>query len=164
LGSDLGSDSGSDSAVLICPPARLLVAKSMKERRISLRCLQFTEKDTLLVPHIHKFRKLRNSSPTHTTTIAQLKVIQSCCTVLKDTTEMGILMADCTLAYTMTGRLVGCVAHILTMHCQMIYKKTSAKKLWQMNNCTPCFFTQNFPYHMAISKCKKILVFFPEEV
>lgn len=63
----LGSGSGSDLEVIIHPPAELLVGKSMKERRISMECLQFTEKDILLVPHIHKFRKLVYS-PTYNIT------------------------------------------------------------------------------------------------
>ena len=52
-------------AFLSVPSAQLLVVKDMKERSISVGCVQFTEKDTLIVPHIRKFRKLTNSSPIH---------------------------------------------------------------------------------------------------
>lgn len=99
-----------------------------------------------------------------TTTTAQLKVIQSHCTVLKDTTEMSLLMDNCILVYTTAGRLVGCIAHILSMHCQMIYKKRLEKKFWQVNNSTPWVLSQKLSYNRAISKGRKNLVFFPEEV
>lgn len=69
------------------------------------------------------------------TTIAQLKVIQSCCSILKNTTEMGLLMDNCILAYTAAG-----VTHILLTHCQKIYKKRWAKVFQQMNDSTRCFF------------------------
>lgn len=128
FGKSLSSDSRSDSGVVIHPPAQLLVAKSTKERRISVGCLQLTKTDILHVPHIQKLRKLRSSSPTHATTIARLKVIQRRCTVLKDSTEMGLLTDNCTLAYPTAGRLVGCVTHILTMHCQTTYKNVLANK------------------------------------
>lgn len=93
---------------------------SLKERKMFVGDLQFAEKGTSLVPPIHKFRKLRNSSPTHNnnnnSTAEGYSELLHC-------PEMGLLMDNCRLAYTRTGRLVGCIACILSVHCQMIYRK-----------------------------------------
>lgn len=59
------------SSSYLPPPSQLLVVNNMKERSISVGCLQFTKKDTLIVPHIRKFRKLTNSSPTHNNSTAE---------------------------------------------------------------------------------------------
>lgn len=116
MGIDSGRDLGSDLGILIQPPAQLEGKKDV--------CGGPTIRRKRYLFHLSTNSGSSGTRLQHTTTtiIARLKVIQSCCTVLKDTTEMGLLMDNCRLAYTKTGRLVGRIARILSVYCQMIYR------------------------------------------
>ena len=76
----------------------------MKERSKRVGYLQFTE--TLQFSLI--FTDSGSiATPLQHTSIAQLNVIQSCCSVLKDPAEMGLLKNKRTLAYTAAGGMHG---------------------------------------------------------
>lgn len=110
----------------------------MKERSEPVRYLQFTE--TLMFSLIFT-NSISIATPLQHTSVAQLNVIQSYCSVLKNPAEMDLLKNKRTLAYTAAGGMHD--RHLIHALLKKIYKMRSAKEFCQINNSIPLFSLRN---------------------
>lgn len=137
---------------------------SLKERRMFVGDLQFAEKDTSLVPPIHKFRKLRNSSPTHNNNNSTAEGYSELLHCPEGHHRDGSPDGQLQVSLHQDRQTGGMYCTHLICALPNDLQKEIGKRVLANEKFTPWFLSQKSSYNRAISKGKKNLVFFPEEV